>query len=151
MAPSLNISSQPLSMRGVFWVQEHTQLWGSRQESAKPEGGARSCRRAAGRGQWAVVHIKTGYVSLRREKPVISKLKEPEQGAVLFISVRMKAENTTSLSKTVLTENIMSAFLLEPHKCSVFWNGPDSVSFIVYKRGNHYMDMETWQYAYKST
>lgn len=88
--------------------------------TAEPEGGARSCQRATGPGLWAAVHIKTGYVSLRWEKPVILKVKESEQGAVLFISIRMKAENTTSLSKTALTENITSAFHLVPHKSCVF-------------------------------
>lgn len=105
-------------------------LWGASQECRS----SHSCGAPAGvcwawgrgsklsegsqRGRWAAVHIKTGYASLQREKPVISKLKEPEQGAVLFISIRMKAENTAS--NNALTENIMCAILLVPPKCHIF-------------------------------
>lgn len=83
-----------------------------------------------------MVCIKTGHVSFRRGKLVISKEKKKEQCAVLFILIRMKPGNTTSFSKNSLTEKMISATPLAPCKCYVFGNSPECVSLIFYKRVN---------------
>lgn len=77
--------------------------------------------------------FKTGYVSSWREKPVISKEKETEQCAVLFI--RMKAGNTVSFSKNALTEKNHECDPSSAMQVVCFWKQSRLFSLIIfYKR-----------------
>lgn len=82
--------------------------------------------------QWS---IQDRYVSSWREKPVISKEKETEQCAVLFI--RMKGGNTVSFAKNALSEKNHECYPSSAMQVVCFWKRSRLFSLIIfYKRVN---------------